>query len=325
MIYTFSFSDEFLNSFKDKLSYDESYKIYNFIIINFIKRDNFFLRTEGKRKSFFKIETNGGNGAILKNLINKLNRKYKEFPKKVSKSDFLFSNEKTDDPNVISFSKIFENQEDLEEKLDEKYKSYWQPDFKATNQQNKRNLAKIIERIFNHSDEVFFIDRHVSRTLLDSKKKFVQPKDINYAKSYLNSFNYLNSLLIDKKVTSRFYSGLLKSNLKFFSKNQEIDIEKELKEFFSNFSNSGTIVHIISKYEAYDNLQFYKRLIVGLINKQLLVMVRTEKGLNILNEENELHKSKRKFDYVKEEIALDDWEDWNINVRYVKPEIKFVA
>ena len=81
-------------------------------------------------------------------------------------------------------------------------------------------------------------------------------------------------------------------------------------------------VHILSKYDAYDKL--HERLIIGLINNEFFVMLRTEKGLNILDENNKLNKDNRKFDFVREEIALDDWQDWNLTVRHSKPDIEFV-
>ena len=51
-------------------------------------------------------------------------------------------------------------------------------------------------------------------------------------------------------------------------------------------------------------------------------MLRTEKGLNILDENFEFHKNKRKFDFVREEIALDDWQDWNLTVRHEKSKLQ---
>ena len=52
MIYTFSFDDEFLSSFKDKLDPKEAQTIFLFLITNFISRHNFYLKINAKRKKF---------------------------------------------------------------------------------------------------------------------------------------------------------------------------------------------------------------------------------------------------------------------------------
>ena len=84
--------------------------------------------------------------------------------------------------------------------------------------------------------------------------------------------------------------------------------------------DSKIIVHVLSKYEAYDKL--HERLIIGLINNEFFVMLRTEKGLNILDENFKFNKAKRKFEFVREEIAIDDWEEWNVSVRHEKPRLQ---
>ena len=93
-----------------------------------------------------------------------------------------------------------------------------------------------------------------------------------------------------------------------------------MKDTFLIFKDSKIIVHVLSKYEAYNKL--HERLIIGLIKDEFFVMLRTEKGLNILDENFEFHKNKRKFDFVREEIALDDWQDWNLTVRHEKPKLQ---
>ena len=101
MIYTFSFNDDFLNGFSNDLTSKDATVIYQFINTNFIKRDNFYLRVDGKRKNFFNRNIAGGNSTLLKMLISKLSRKYKNFPKKLKKSDFTFSN------NLVKMKKQF--------------------------------------------------------------------------------------------------------------------------------------------------------------------------------------------------------------------------
>ena len=54
MIYTFSFDEDFLKSFKDNLDAKQAYEIHSFIVSNFIVRDNFYLKINEKRKNFWK-------------------------------------------------------------------------------------------------------------------------------------------------------------------------------------------------------------------------------------------------------------------------------
>ena len=321
MIYTFSFDSKFINSFKDDLNTNNATLIFNFINQNFIKRDNFYLKVEGKRKGFFNINTNGGNGSLLKTMLTKLNRKYKNFPKKLMKTDYIFSNHYNKAIETISFKKIFKEHILLEENLDNSCKPFWQRTNAMSDQANKRNLAKVLERVIDHSDEVFLVDRHVPRTICKSKCKSKGFNDERYASSYLNSFEFYNSIIKNKQNKNRFYCGLLKKDLNKFVK-EGLNVKDILKDSFSKFVNSKLFVHILSKYDAYDKL--HERLIIGLINNEFFVMLRTEKGLNILDENNKLNKDNRKFDFVREEIALDDWQDWNLTVRHSKPDIEFV-
>ena len=319
MIYTFSFENNFLDAFSNDLTPKDATVIFQFININFIKRDNFYLRVNGKRKSFFNRKILGGNGPLLKTLLSKLSRKYKNFPKKLKNSDFVFSNNPSNNYETISFQKIFKDHITLEDNLDDNCKSYWQYSNKNSDASNKRNLSKYLKRIIDHSDEVFLIDRHVPRTICQSKIKYKEMKHINYANSYLNSFEFFNSILKNNSNKNRFYCGLLLKDFNKFEK-EGLNIENILKESFLIFKDSKIIVHVLSKYEAYNKL--HERLIIGLINNEFFVMLRTEKGLNILDENYEFNKDKRKFDFVREEIALDDWQDWNLVVRHEKPKIQ---
>ena len=319
MIYTFSFEDNFLDAFNKDLSSTNATVIFQFINTNFIKRDNFYLKVNGKRKNFFNRKIIGGNSTLLKTLISKLSRKYKNFPEKLKNSDFTFSNKITKNEGAISFENIFKNHIFLEENLDINCKSYWQYSNKESDNSNKRNLAKYLKRIVDHSDEVFLIDRHVPRTICQSKSKYRKAKHINYANSYLNSFEFFNSILKNNLNKNRFYCGLLSGDFVKFGK-EGLNIESILKDTFLTFKDSKIIVNVLSKYEAYTKL--HERLIIGLINNEFFVMLRTEKGLNILDENFGFNKDKRKFDFVREEIALDDWQDWNSAVRHEKPELQ---
>ena len=319
MIYTFSFNDDFLNGFSNDLTSKDATVIYQFINTNFIKRDNFYLRVDGKRKNFFNRNITGGNSTLLKMLISKLSRKYKNFPKKLKKTDFTFSNNLSKNEETISFEKIFKSHISIEESLDINCKSYWQYSNKDSDQSNKRNLSKYLKRIVDHSDEIFLIDRHVPRTICQSKSKSRNEKHINYANSYLNSFEFFNSILKNNLNKNRFYCGLQSGEFNKFE-NEGLNIENILKDTFLIFKDSKIIVHVLSKYEAYNKL--HERLIIGLIKDEFFVMLRTEKGLNILDENFEFHKNKRKFDFVREEIALDDWQDWNLTVRHEKPKLQ---
>lgn len=320
MIYTFSFEDEFLDKFSNELTPSDATVIFQFINTNFIKRDNFYLKIDGKRKSFFNRKVTGGNSTLLKILIAKLNRKYKNFPKKLKNPDFIFSNTHQNNEKVISFEDIFKKHISIEENLDINCKSYWQYSNKDSDNSNKRNLSKYLKRIVEHSDEVFLIDRHVPRTICQSKTKHRKSKDINYANSYLNSFEFFNSVLKDNLSKNRFYCGLLSKEFEKFG-SEGLNIENILKDSFLIFKDSKIIVHVLSKYEAYDKL--HERLIIGLINNEFFVMLRTEKGLNILDENFKFNKAKRKFEFVREEIAIDDWEEWNVSVRHEKPRLQF--
>ena len=108
MIYTFSFDEDFLKSFKDNLDAKQAYEIHSFIVSNFIVRDNFYLKINEKEKIFGR-NVNGGNGQILKDLMYRLGRKVKDFPQRNNNADFIFSNNHEDNIRNLTFKKILEN------------------------------------------------------------------------------------------------------------------------------------------------------------------------------------------------------------------------
>ena len=57
---------------------------------------------------------------------------------------------------------------------------------------------------------------------------------------------------------------------------------------------SKSKVKVVSGDEGYKNPQMYKRLIIGLINNELFTMFKTDKGLNILDENFEIRESRKK-------------------------------
>ena len=121
---------------------------------------------------------------------------------------------------------IFKKHISIEENLDVNCKSYWQYSNKDSDNSNKRNLSKYLKRIVEHSDEVFLIDRHVPRTICQSKTKHRKSKDINYANSYLNSFEFFNSVLKDNLSKNRFYCGLLSKEFEKFGSSTEELLKK---------------------------------------------------------------------------------------------------
>ena len=268
MIYTFSFDTYFLNQFKNDLKVNEATLIYQFINNNFIQRQNFYLKTNEKRKKFFSINTNGGNGPLLKTLLSKLSKKYKNFPKKLKKTDFIFSNLKDQKANIKLFSHkdILNNHINIEEDLEENYKPFWQQSNKLSEQANKRSLARNLERVVDHSDEVFLVDRHVPRAMCKCKSNIKKSGDDRRAKAYLNSLEYFSSILKNKESKNRFFCGLLNTELNGFN-NEGLNIESILKEAFLTFKDIGLFVHLFTKYEAYEKL--HERLIIGLIKDPL--------------------------------------------------------
>ena len=71
---------------QDKLNVKDARTVIDFISSNFINRENFFLNAEQK---IFNQKTNGGNGNQLKVLLNKLEKKIKNFSNK-DNTDFIF-------------------------------------------------------------------------------------------------------------------------------------------------------------------------------------------------------------------------------------------
>ena len=321
MIYTFSFDDEFLSSFKDKLDPKEAQTIFLFLITNFISRHNFYLKINAKRKNFFGRDTNGGNGAILKELLLRLGRKIKDFPSNIDKTDFTFSNKKSDYKENISFEKILKKSDDIENDLEKNCKHFWSYSRKDSDQKNKRFLEKKIEQLILYSDAIYFVDRHIPRTICKAKVKDPKSSDIRYYKSYSNSMEFYNSITKDKKSSNTFYCGITSEDYKNFVQDEGLKIVNILKEFFSKLKESNFTIKVVSGKQ-YGNPAMYKRLIIGLINNELFCMFRTDKGLDILDDKYQINSNKRNFELVDQSIAIDTWEDWKL-VKYESPKIQF--
>lgn len=321
MIYTFSFDEDFLKSFKDDLDFEQAYEIYSFIVSNFITRDNFYLKINEKRTKFFRKNVNGGNGKILKDLLLRLGRKVKDFPQRTNKADFIFSNQNSDNNRNISFKKILENPADTEVDLEKNCKPFWTYSNNSDDENNKKVLAEKLKKLILYSDEIYLIDRHIPRTICKAKIKNAAPEHENYYKSYSNSLEFFNSIIKNNKCPNTFYCGITNGNYDNFKK-KGLNIEKILEEFFIKLKDSKSKVKVVSGDEGYKNPQMYKRLIIGLINNELFSMFKTDKGLNILDENNIINPDKRDFEVIRQEIAVGIWEEWKL-VKYIKPKIQF--
>ena len=261
MIYTFSIEKNFFDYFKDNLDSRDARTIIDFITGNFINRDNFFLK--GDRKTIFKQNTNGGNGTQLKTLLQKLNKKIKNFSKSED-TDFIFSIDKKSGSNVISVEDIINDKYiEIENNLNDNFKPYWKYSSKNSNQKNKRDLEKVLIRLIKVCDEIYFVDRHVPRTLCQyesSKIKF--PKDLeilkkrlenkkidenkyffelskikknlkskeSYHNSYNNSFEFFSNIInLTNPKTKKFFCGILKKDLRLLE-NEDTENNKHYKE-----------------------------------------------------------------------------------------------
>ena len=212
MIYTFSFDEDFLKSFKDNLDAKQAYEIFSFIVTNFVGRDNFYLKINVKRAKFFVRNTNGGNGKILQVLLQKLSKKIKDFPQKVDKTDFCFSNQDREYSRNISFKEILENSEEIENDLEKNCKPFWTYSNGDNDQKNKRVLTKQLEKLILYSDEIYLIDRHIPRTICKAKLKNPERRNIKFYQSYSNSLEFFNSVIKDKKSPNTFYCGITKGD-----------------------------------------------------------------------------------------------------------------
>ena len=321
MIYTFSFDEDFLKSFKDNLDAKQAYEIHSFIVSNFIVRDNFYLKINEKRKKFFGRNVNGGNGQILKDLMYRLGRKVKDFPQRNNNADFIFSNNHEDNIRNLTFKKILENSNDIESDLEKNCKPFWTYSNSCDDENNKKVLAEKLEKLILYSDEIYLIDRHIPRTICKAKLNNAAPEDKIFYSSYSNSLEFFNSIIKDKKSPNTFYCGITVGNYNTFKK-KGLNIEKTLEEFFFKLKESKSKVKVVSGDVGYKNPQMYKRLIIGLINNELFTMFKTDKGLNILDEKNRINPDKRDFEVLRQEYALGIWEEWKL-VKYIKPMIQF--
>lgn len=368
MIYTFTIENDFFDNLRDNLNVRDARTVIDFISSNFINRENFFLNAE--RKKIFNQKTNGGNGNQLKVLLNKLGKKIKNFSNK-NNSDFIFSNIKNNESNFISTNKIIsDNYVEIENYLDENFKPFWKYNSKENNQNNKRNLEKSLIRLFDVCDEVYFVDRHIPRTLcqFENTKKSFEKKFNNlklrfdskkiseqkyknelfkiknnlkfqesYYNSYNNSFEFFNNIIKGtNSINNRFYCGLLKKDLdllidddtnrdrpyKEIEDELKITLEKVLNESFKKFDKNKLIVHVKSSHTAYQNKTSYRRQLVGIVNDDLLAMIKTDKGLNFLNDKFQLQTDE--LSQVKPELAIEDWEKWKVDVKRQPDMVKIV-
>ena len=368
MIYTFTIENDFFDDFRDKLNVKDARTVIDFISSNFINRENFFLNAE--RKKIFNQKTNGGNGNQLKVLLNKLGKKIKNFSNK-DNTDFIFSNIEGSKSNVISTNKIISDKYiEIENYLDENFKPFWKYTTKENNQNNKRELEKSLTRLFNVCDEVYFVDRHIPRTLcqFENTKKSFENKLTNlklrfdnnkiseqkynselykikndlkfhesYYNSYNNSFEFFNKIIKEtSSINNRFFCGLLKKDLKLLIDDntntdrpyKEIEdelkttLEKVLNESFKKFDKNKLIVHVKSSHQAYQNKTSYRRQLVGIVKDDLLAMIKTDKGLNFLDDNFQLQTDE--LSQVKPELAFEDWEKWKVDVKRQPDMVKIV-
>ena len=99
-------------------------------------------------------------------------------------------------------------------------------------------------------------------------------------------------------------------------------LEKVLNESFKKFDKNKLIVHVKSSHQAYQNKTSYRRQLVGIVKDDLLAMIKTDKGLNFLDDKFQLQTDE--LSQVKPELAFEDWEKWKVDVKRQLDMVKIV-
>ena len=227
MIYTYYFTNKFLEDMRNNINNEQILDVIDFIKINFQSKEN--LHYCGSENIFDKnFGINGNNSDLLNHFISKFHQQsaISSFSNKENNADIVFcgigENIKKE---ILKYDchTILKNNSELAEEIENKTHDGW------INDDGKEDLNYKLNQLLKFSKSIVFIDRHIPKCTADNNP--VQMKQWRLSLEYFNSL-----ILNNRKIKTFFINGV---NNTIFGK-----YTKKIENI-----NSEDIVKLIQKFQ----------------------------------------------------------------------------
>ncbi|MFL2901917.1 MAG: hypothetical protein ACJZ36_03040 [Candidatus Pelagibacter sp.] len=298
MIYTYYFTNKFLEDMRNNINSEEILDVIDFIKINFQSKEN--LHYCGSENIFHKnFGINGNNSDTLDHFINKFHQQsaISIFSNKENEADIVFCGiDENIKKEIFKYNchTILNKSNELIKEIENETHDGW------INDDGKEDLNKKLTQLLRFSKSIIFIDRHIPKCTADND--FTQMKQWRY------SLEYFNSLISNhKKIKTFFINGV--NNYIFGKYSQKIQK-----------SNSEDIIELIQKFEDLKQNKFKAAKDKKAFNQHLEI-VECEKKIEFKGKEllkEDLKKFFSPLSDIKTNIMIKDKQSWReLHDRYI--------
>ena len=199
MIYTYYFTNKFLEDMRNNINSEQILDVIDFIKINFQSKEN--LHYCGSENIFDKnFGINGNNSDTLNHFINKFYQQsaISSFSNKENNADIVFCGiDENIKKQILKYdcnTILRKNSESVKE-LENKTHDGW------INDDGKEDLNNKLNQLLKFSKSIIFIDRHIPKCTADN--------DPIQMKQWKLSLEYFNSLILNnRKIKTFFINGV---------------------------------------------------------------------------------------------------------------------
>ena len=316
MLYTYTISKNFINEINKICSVEEALNVYDFVKDCFISRENMYFCGTNKAWGNY-YNQNCPNNALIKLLSGSLNNEIGPLSGKLkNKVDYFLSGieeENEGEQTKITCENIIYEPEKLKKEILNDTKDSWKGitvSDKKLNQQKKRQLKLYLNKIFNISDQIYLVDRHIPRTAFQNESKYIL--------SYKNSFEFIASLKPKKNSKLSLYNGIDSETKKGVNKE---DLKKALLDLYQPLNPLQIKVYIKDDHEAYGEL--YLRGIISVIGDTVINIFQVDRGLNLIKNDINFSIDARTLKRLSNSASDPIWESWQKNVENARDYLSF--
>ena len=298
MIYTYYFTNKFLEDMRNNINSEQILDIIDFIKINFQSKEN--LHYCGSENIFDKnFGINGNNSDTLNHFISKFHQQsaISSFTNKENNADIVFCGiDENIKKNILKYDchTILKKNVELVKEIENKTHDGW------INDDGKEDLNYKLTQLLKFSKSIIFIDRHVPKCTADN--------DPIQMKQWRLSLEYFNSLISNnKRIKTFFINGVNNYIFGKYSKKIENLNSEDIVELNQKFKNLKQIKSEATK--------------TGKPFNQFLELLECEKKIEFKGREM-LKKDLKKFfsplNDIKTNIMVKDKQSWReLHDRYI--------
>ena len=264
MLYSYTITEKFLKELAE-LEYNESTRICNFIELNFINKENLYLKINRKiLEKKYGTQSNDKIDNLIKTLSNQVKDIFSE--KKIQIDYALIGTGEKNGKIKLSCKQLLLDEKKVKKFIEDSLEEYWAG---GSETEKFKKLENHFNRIFSLNSNVFFVYRFLIIPFIEINHPSYKgriPQKMQFD-SYNLFLKFLSNIRSNNNTKLKFYTCIAKRK-KMEALNIKLDIKQEFEKLFKIFCKKGDqiIVKDNGPGDKYFREIFHDRLIVTFVD-----------------------------------------------------------